>query len=79
MKICEFRGGLGNQLFEYAHYLYMKKKYPDEKFYGYYPSCELWCHQGLEIHKSLMSACQNLHGLPIGSVGLFLHVIASIC
>ena len=51
MKICEFRGGLGNQLFEYAHYLYMKKKYPDEKFYGYYPSRELWCHQGLEIHK----------------------------
>lgn len=51
MKIIEFRGGLGNQLFEYVHYLYLKNKYPDETYYGYYPSRELWCHQGLEIHK----------------------------
>lgn len=51
MKIIEFRGGLGNQMFEYVHYLYLKKKYPRDTFYGYYPSRELWCHQGLEIHK----------------------------
>lgn len=51
MKIIEFRGGLGNQLFEYAHYLYLKGKYPKETFFGYYPGRELWCHQGLEIHK----------------------------
>lgn len=51
MKIIEFRGGLGNQLFEYAHYLYLKKKYPKETFFGYFPGRELWCHQGLEIHK----------------------------
>lgn len=51
MKIIEFRGGLGNQLFEYAHYLYLRNKYPEERFFGYYPSRELWCHQGLEIQK----------------------------
>lgn len=51
MKIIEFRGGLGNQLFEYAHFLYLKKKYPSERFYGFYPSRELWCHQGLEVQK----------------------------
>lgn len=51
MKVIEFRGGLGNQLFEYAHYLYLKNKYPKEWFFGYYPSRELWCHQGLEIQK----------------------------
>lgn len=51
MKVIEFRGGLGNQLFEYAHYLYLRNKYPQERFYGYYPSRELWCHQGLEIQK----------------------------
>lgn len=52
MKIIEFRGGLGNQLFEYAHWMYLKNKYPDEKnFYGYFPGRELWQHNGLEIHK----------------------------
>jgi len=51
MRIIEFRGGLGNQLFEYAHYLYLKKKYPQERFFGYYPSRELWQHNGLEIQK----------------------------
>ena len=51
MRIIEFRGGLGNQMFEYAHYLYLKEKYPEERFYGYYPGRELWVHNGLEIHR----------------------------
>lgn len=51
MKIIEFRGGLGNQLFEYAHYLYLKEKYPAETFYSYFPHRELWMHNGLELHK----------------------------
>jgi len=52
MKIIEFKGGLGNQLFEYAHYLYLKDKYPSEKkWYAFFPWRELWQHNGLEIHR----------------------------
>lgn len=52
MKIIEFRGGLGNQLFEYAHWEYLKKANPKEKkYFGYFPGRELWQHNGLEIHR----------------------------
>lgn len=51
IRIVEFRGGLGNQMFTYAFYKYLKKKYPNDVIYGYYPSRELWMHNGLEIHK----------------------------
>lgn len=36
MKIVTFWGGLGNQIFEYAYYVWLKEKYPNEKIYGYY-------------------------------------------
>lgn len=51
MKIVTFWGGLGNQMFEYAYYEWLKKKYPNEIIYGYYPSAGLKDHNGLEVHK----------------------------
>ena len=51
MKILYFGGGLGNQIFEYAFYLYLKQKYPNEKIIGYYNRKKLNEHNGLEIDK----------------------------
>lgn len=51
MKIITFWGGLGNQIFEYAYYVWMKEKYPNEKIYGYYPAVGLADHNGLEVNK----------------------------
>lgn len=51
MKILYFGGGLGNQIFEYFFYLYLQKKYPDEKIYGVYNKKKLSEHNGLEINK----------------------------
>lgn len=51
MKIITFWGGLGNQIFEYAYYSWLKEKYPNEKYYAYYPSVGLAAHNGLEIDK----------------------------
>ena len=35
MKIVTFQAGLGNQIFQYCYYLYLKKKFPKETFYGF--------------------------------------------
>lgn len=51
MKIVTFQAGLGNQIFQYCYYLYLKRKFPYEKFFGYYPSRCLKAHNGLEISK----------------------------
>ena len=51
MKIIMFQGGLGNQLFEYVYYLYLRKKFPKEKIYGFYYGRWLKAHNGLEIEK----------------------------
>ena len=51
MKIMAFGGGLGNQVFEYAVYLYIKNKYPHEKIWGYYNKHSFKEHNGLEIDK----------------------------
>lgn len=51
MKIITFWGGLGNQIFEYVYYTWLKEKYPNEKYYAYYPSVALAAHNGLEIDK----------------------------
>lgn len=50
MKILVFTGGLGNQIFEYAFYLYLKKIYPSKYIYGLYGN-KLSEHYGLEIDK----------------------------
>lgn len=51
MKIITFQGGLGNQLFEFNYYLYLKSLFPNETFYSYFPTSGLISHNGLEIQK----------------------------
>lgn len=50
MKFFVFGGGLGNQLFQYSYYRYLKKKYPSERILGIYPD-SLKAHNGIEIDK----------------------------
>ena len=51
MKILVFTGGLGNQIFGYAFYLYLKENYPNERVYGIYSHKKMSEHYGLEIDK----------------------------
>lgn len=51
MKIIEFHGGLGNQLFEYTYLAYLKKKFPHDKFYTYINKSRLNLHNGFELSK----------------------------
>lgn len=51
MKILVFTGGLGNQIFGYAFYTYLKKKYPSERIYGIYSAKKMGEHHGLEIDR----------------------------
>lgn len=51
MKVLVFGGGLGNQLFGYAFYCYLRDKFPKEKIYGIYDKKRLSEHYGLEIDK----------------------------
>ena len=51
MKILNFSGGLGNQIFEYAFYLYIKDRFPSSAIYGNYAASALKGHNGLEIDK----------------------------
>ena len=49
MKVIVFQGGLGNQIFEYAYYSYLKNKYKNERFFAYYPKSALKRHNGFEL------------------------------
>lgn len=51
MKIIVFKGGLGNQLYQYMYYKRFQSHCKDQMFYGYYPNKELSAHNGLEIEK----------------------------
>lgn len=51
MKILIFGGGLGNQLFGYAFYCYIRDRFPKENIYGVYDKKRLSEHYGLEIDK----------------------------
>lgn len=51
MRILVFGGGLGNQLFGYAFYCYLRDKFPKEKIYGIYDKKRLSEHYGLEIDR----------------------------
>lgn len=51
MKIITFIGGLGNQIFQYSYYLYLKKEFPQETFYAFYPKRGLNRHNGFELDK----------------------------
>jgi hypothetical protein len=48
MKIVSFKGGLGNQIFQYLFFLYLKNNL-NNKIYGYYNKKWLSGHNGLEI------------------------------
>jgi len=50
MKIVTFQGGLGNQMYQYVFYNWLKSQCND-KIYGYYPLKGLKGHNGLEIQK----------------------------
>ena len=49
MKIIAFKDGLGNQLFQYRLYSFLKSQTPHESIYGYYNKKWLKAHNGLEI------------------------------
>jgi hypothetical protein len=51
MKILVFSGGLGNQIFGYAFYRFMKRSFPNQSINGVYNSMWLHEHNGLEIDK----------------------------
>lgn len=51
MKIINFKSGLGNQIFYYLFYQYLKEKYPHESIYGCYNKKKLSKHNGLEVDK----------------------------
>lgn len=52
MKILYFGGGLGNQIFEYAFYLSVKDRFPNEKIYGVFDQKRFKEHAGgFEIEK----------------------------
>ncbi len=51
MKIILIQGGLGNQLYEYTYYRYLKEKFPKEKIWGFYFKKWLHDHNGLEINR----------------------------
>ena len=51
MKVLIFTGGLGNQIFGYAFYLWLKKTFPKERVYGFYSDKKMGEHYGLEIDK----------------------------
>ncbi len=48
MKIVTFQGGLGNQMYQYVFYNWLKSQC-NENIYGYYPLKGLKGHNGLEI------------------------------
>lgn len=50
MKVIEILGGLGNQLFEYSYYLYIKKKYSKETVCTFFPNRHVG-HNGFELTK----------------------------
>ena len=35
VRIVEIIGGLGNQMFQYLFYLYLRDNYPNQNIYGY--------------------------------------------
>lgn len=49
-KVITFKGGLGNQIFQYLFYIHLKNK-TKNKIFGYYNNNWLKGHNGLEIQK----------------------------
>lgn len=58
LKTIVFNGGLGNQMFQYAFYLQLKKKYPLDIFlFDIEQSQE--CHNGFELDRIFHLECQK--------------------
>ena len=77
MKIIVFQGGLGNQIFEYAYYSYLKNKYKNERFFAYYPKSALKRHNGFELSRRFkveMPPTSLLTNL-LGGILFYLHKI----
>ncbi len=51
MKIVNFQGGLGNQLFIYVFSQYLSRLYPQEHIYGSYWSRSLYVHSDFQLDK----------------------------
>lgn len=51
MKIVNFQGGLGNQMFIYTHYLYLRKLNPKEHIFGSYWSGSLREHNEFMLER----------------------------
>lgn len=51
IKIFEFHGGLGNQIFEYIYLQYLKKMFPNYVFYSYFFDKKHWLHNGFELDR----------------------------
>ena len=51
MKIITLWGGLGNTIIEYAYYQWLRNKFPNEKFYSFFPKAGLKAHNGFELDK----------------------------
>lgn len=50
LRVLRLTAGLGNQIFEYAVYLYFKKKYPNDRLYVFYNKYSFQEHNGfLEV------------------------------
>lgn len=70
MKVLVFTGGFGNQIFEYAFYLHLKKIFPNSRFYGLYGK-KLTEHYGLEIDKWFHTELPEEKWWTLPLVGLF--------
>lgn len=51
MKIVNFQGGLGNQMFIYAFSRYLSRLYPQEKIYGSYWARSLYVHSAFQLDR----------------------------
>ena len=51
MKIVNFQGGLGNQMFIYAFSQYLSRQYPRQKIYGAYWSGSLHQHTSFQLDR----------------------------
>ena len=71
MKVLYFGGGLGNQIFEYAFYLTLKEKFPNDKIYGVLLDKKFKEHAGgFEIEKIF-----NVHYPKHSNLGKFVMML----
>lgn len=77
-KFLLFGGGLGNQIFEYYFYLWLRKKYPNIVFLGCYRKASFKAHNGLEISDVFDVDLPNDGGLSGRFISYVLSVLSRI-